>query len=236
MDTIMFYVSGGIILLLATVLYVWLISNVLPKALLKQKFRSNFSTDRGLSKYTYPGGRAIVYEPHPVYRKYIKLYMLHTSGGYKYIRCKVSEGTSALTYDVYMFDNRDNVIDTIRISEKIPSSSELGKSILLHENTSYVKIIIRRVNNLVIKTGDVSYVTKNNVNKLYAFSALMSSVMFLAIRFAMLTIFELLGIFNIVKFSALLAILGGAVIGLIIARSYVKETKSKGIEVLRYEK
>ena len=236
MNTIMLYVSGGIILLIVCVLYVWLVGNILPRVLLKLKFNSNLSTDRGLHTYTYPDGRAVIYEPHPVYRKHIKLYMLHTSGGFKYIRCKRAPQTLSAIYDVYMFDNKNHVIDVIRINEKYSSAESCGKSVQIHEDTSYVKIILRRVNNTIIKTGDVAYVMKKRVNYLYLASCALGVIVFLAIRFALLKLLEEIGAFAVISCPLILAPIGGIVFGLLIARSAVKATSSKGIEVRHYEK
>ena len=63
--------------------YIFLVSRVLPDLLLKPLYDDSKEGDRGLRRYAFEGGRAILYEPSAPYRKYLKQYILSANGNEK---------------------------------------------------------------------------------------------------------------------------------------------------------
>ena len=153
----MVYIVNSIFLLAllicGVVFYFILMASVLPK-ILKVHSAIRESSDRGLKKYIYPEGRGIVYEPHPVIRKYINRYALFTKDGYKLLKCKLDISVERLSYSVVMFDRRNRVIDVISVSEKYISNEET-KSVTLHPRTSYIALVLESVNDECIDSRQI---------------------------------------------------------------------------------
>ena len=73
-------ISGQIILCLITfIAYVYLLSEILPKYILRINFNVDTYIGRGLEKFVYPEGRAVTYEATPSVRKFVKKYILFCS-------------------------------------------------------------------------------------------------------------------------------------------------------------
>ena len=144
MDTIMLYILGVIIFIALIAVYAFVMRTLLPK-LLRVKYCIQKSNDRGIHKYVYEGGRAITYEPHPSFRKYVNAYSLFTNNGYKYVRCKLDEAITKIRYTVTTFDRHDKVIDVVSVNEKISKRGQTSP-VLLHHKTSYVCLQVLSVN------------------------------------------------------------------------------------------
>ena len=142
-----------VLIILEFMLYFILVATAAPK-ILRNYCAVRSSTDRGLKKFSYPDGRAIAYEPHPSFRKYVSRYLLFTEDGYKYISCKLDESIKKFKYSVVMFNNRNRVIDVIDVFEVRISSTETSP-VMLHPDTSYVALVPDEVNGTRIKHGDV---------------------------------------------------------------------------------
>ena len=145
MQIVMESVALSVFLIFGLILYYLLIKTVFPGIILKMRLNSEGSLGRGLRKLKSPEGRAVIYEPHPSIRKYIKKYMLFSNGGIKHLKCEIDEGISELDYNVVMFDNKNRVIDTLRISDYLKRSA-VSHTVILHHNTSYVALIVNSVN------------------------------------------------------------------------------------------
>jgi hypothetical protein len=216
------------------VLYVLAVGYIYPKTLLKLGFYTSLSTDRGIKTFTFPEGRAVVYEPHPVYRKYIDQYMLFVEGGYKYVKCHVFPEVSLLSYDVYMFDSANKVIDVIRITERI-DRSDMGANILLHENTSYVKIILKKVNNTIIKTKPVAFMRRRQVAFFYSLTVLTTVIEALIIRSGLLTLFKYAADIVDPICSPIIVLAIGAIFGLALAMHSARSYDKTLVEVIADE-
>lgn len=132
------------LIILEFMLYFILVGTAAPK-ILKNHCAIRKTSDRGIKKYLYPNGRAVVYEPHPSLRKYVSRYLLFTEDGYKYMSCKVDAGVVSLRYSVVMFNNRNRVLDVIDVEER-KISSDQTKPVMLHPDTSYIALILDEVN------------------------------------------------------------------------------------------
>lgn len=139
-----------VLVLLEIILYLFLLSSVIPK-ILKTYCIVSSGTDRGLKKFVYPDGRGILYEPHPSIRKYVNEYVLYTVGECKYLKCKLDAAISRIKYTVVMFDRRNNVIDLLSADEISPMKAKTT-DMLLHRDTSYVSLVVESVNGTVLNS------------------------------------------------------------------------------------
>lgn len=145
-NEIVSYFSTVALLILTLFLYVFLISCVYPGVLRLPNQTTALPKDRGLKKHVFPGGRAIVYQPCANVRQYIPQYILSFNNNNKYIQCKVSECVSSIEYDVTAFDARRRKIACIKVSEIGINSSKITSAAVLPDKTSYVNLVVRRVN------------------------------------------------------------------------------------------
>ena len=126
-------------------IYAFLIAVIIPKYLLQVSGDPSHTLGRGLKKFVYPDGRAVVYEPHPSIRKYVKKYALFTLDGYKYVQLCIDSGVKDYVARVTMFDNRNKIIDSCEIYENV-AMSRTPSPVKLHENTSYIAFSLLEVN------------------------------------------------------------------------------------------
>lgn len=129
------------------ILYVFLSAAVFPPIFLKPKYRFSAEGDRGVKRYAFSGGRAIVYEPSAPYRKYMTQYILSANGKEKYIKCKFKGFVYHAIYDVVAFDSADRVLDTVRVKEELEGGIDpISGAALLPPETAYAKVVVRAVN------------------------------------------------------------------------------------------
>ena len=152
---IMTYIFRVILLLLSFVAYVFLMSRIYPKTFLKPCWNDGNTGDRGLKKYRYHNGRAIVYEPSFKMRKYVKQYILSSNDGGKYIKCKLDDRVQSMVYDVIAYNSDDKVLDDILITDLIQQRG-YSSAADLPRDTSYVKIIVREINGVKIENSAVA--------------------------------------------------------------------------------
>lgn len=144
-DMIMDLVAWAIIINAFASIYVFAVSKLLPSFLFAASYKKHGITDRGLKKYTFPNGRGILYEPDIKYRDFLKRYIIFEYNGKKYIKCKLSEKVVSLRYEVAVYNNKDRLIKVIELSENVPNKCET-KNVELPKDTSYVSVILKRVN------------------------------------------------------------------------------------------
>lgn len=140
-NTIFKVVLEIVLCLISIAAYAFLVGSILPLML---RFRCR-ATDRGLNKYTYPGGRGILYEPHPMHRGHVSSYMLFVCDGVKYVRCKVTDKVDRMSYTVVAFDRHNNVTGVIRTEDKIGPSG-CTRRVALPKETSYITLMLDSVN------------------------------------------------------------------------------------------
>lgn len=140
-----------IILVCVSVLYVFFVSVLCPSLFLKPKYNAALEGDRGLKKYLFEGGRAIVYEPSVEVKKYIKQYILTAISNEKYIQCKFDPHIFSSKYEVYAFDCNDQMIDAVQIEEPhLDDGRGISQAVLLPTTTAYVRVSVKSVNEVKI--------------------------------------------------------------------------------------
>ena len=129
-------------------LYVFVVALILPRIFLQNKYKIIVVRDRGIKKYrTQQDDRGIVYEPDLDTRKYVSQYVLTDNGKEKLLKCKISEKITYLEYDVALFDGNHNVFKVLNVCELIEDVG-FTKSVILPQETSYVTIILNKVDNV----------------------------------------------------------------------------------------
>lgn len=117
---------------------------LLPKIYLKDRYVLSNSDDRGIKKVLEKNGVSMVFEPALKWRKYIRQYVLSERQGKKRLLCKIHEDIAYLSYDVALFNNRDEVFDVLTIREKIKDQG-YTQTVALPDETSYVAVTVNEV-------------------------------------------------------------------------------------------
>ena len=125
--------------------YTYSFGRIFPKYVIKRRYKIQENLGRGLKKFTFKNGRAVIYEPHPSIRKYISKYALVVKDGHKYLECNIDAYVKRFTYTVVMLNNKNKVIDVIEVDDYVPGAA-MGHPVYLHADTSYVALILRCVN------------------------------------------------------------------------------------------
>ena len=129
--------------------YAFVLGTVIPKYFLVLEYKGGVN-GRGLRKFSFPGGRAVTYETHPAQRRFIPTYALIYKDGFKYLKIKSSPSVYYLNYDVVAFNTVGRVLDIINVKEHI-AKSENAKSVIIPEDTSYVSLVLYKVNGRVFE-------------------------------------------------------------------------------------
>ena len=143
---------GLSILIISAVLYLALVALVLPKRMLKVKYTVDTPQDRGVKKCFYYSKPCMVYSSSSENKPYVTQYLLIGEDGYKTLRCRVTPSVEYLDYDVVIFNRYNKPVGVINVKEEI-SSKDLTGSVVLPEETSYVRIVIRKVNRKRLRRG-----------------------------------------------------------------------------------
>ena len=134
-----FFISAG--------LYKFLLTKTIPQITLKHKSVGENTKDRGIKKYTFEDGRAVIYEPEFEFRGYVSQYMLFSKNNNKYIRCRVNTCVRHLRYDVIAYNNKHKVLDVVGVEERL-NNQKYTESVLLPPETSYVRFVLRCVDDM----------------------------------------------------------------------------------------
>lgn len=153
-DLIFTYAVKTVLIIICCVLYVFFVSKILPALFLSPKNKNISATDRGIKKYVFHGGRAIVYTPDVKTKKYINQYILSDNNGERFLKCKFDNRIVTALYEVIVFDSSDKVIDTIRVYDT-PDCREIARAVPLPITAAYVKLSVVEVNhkNVSVQTG-----------------------------------------------------------------------------------
>ena len=170
----------SVLVILEIALYLMLAGRVLPR-IVKIRYSLSETRDRGLKKYVYPSGRGICYEPRPNIRKYMPRYLLFTNNGYKYVKCLLDKGVNSIGYTVVMFNNRDEVIDTVDVMTKRSANNETA-ALLVHGDTSYVDISLFSINGTAFEKERIAYCRSRD---LLIYTAAMTVLCFIETVFVM---------------------------------------------------
>lgn len=145
-DLIILYVENGLVALMTVVGYLYLVSYLYPRVTLRAVWRTRrkeTSGDRGVRKLVFPGGRAIVYQPVPAIRRYIRRYALIKQDGCTYIQCRVHDRILHIRYDVAAYDRRGRLLDVLSVSELIAEAGHTAR-VRLPRETAYVRVDLEK--------------------------------------------------------------------------------------------
>lgn len=156
MDAVFEPIALSVMLIAAITIYAVVMKNLFPRLFLRIRYSVAGNFGRGLKKFKSQNGRAVLYEPTPSVRKFIHNYVLYTNGGYKYLRCTLDEKIRTVSYCVVMYNNRNRVIDSIEISERIGDLPRT-RDLLLHQSTSYIALILKSVNEQEVTSSKYMY-------------------------------------------------------------------------------
>ena len=169
-------VIGLIILAVSVILFVMLMTLVLPKKILKIVYKVDKPNDRGIKKCLFEGKNCIVYESSRENKSFIKQYVLLQEEGHKALKCKLTPNVEYLDYDVVLFNRYNKVFKVINVKEDIVGMN-MTRSTRLPDETAYVRIVVRRVNRTNLKRSPIVKVKGSSV---FAFSLL--AVLFTAVE------------------------------------------------------
>lgn len=158
MENVLSAILQLFIFLISAVCVFFILKLLIPAVSLRINYSFDSALGRGIKKYKYPTGRAVVYEPHPSVRKYINRYVLFVNDGYKYLKCRLDKGVKNLKFEVIMFNNKNNAIDVLSVYASASDNSET-REILLNSDTSYVILNVESANDLAVKRVKIGYYT-----------------------------------------------------------------------------
>ena len=154
-------------------LYAICVAKIFPKFILKRRYAIKENLGRGLKKFLAPEGRAVVYEPHPSVRKYIKKFFIAEQNGYKYLECNIDSEVDKIRYTVMMMNNKNELIDVLEVQD-YTKNTIVTHPIYLHPDTSYVSIAVESVNGEVLSDTSSSYYRVKDIGS-YALAVFASS-------------------------------------------------------------
>ena len=143
MEIVASYVAKALMLFTSMFLYVYLFSSIIPRFIMKLGCKKENTNDRGIKKFIYPDGRCILYEPELKVRDYVSSYAIYTENGYKWLKAKAAQGVRRIRFDVYTFNNKNELIDIIEGNALIGSDGYSGEMMLPPE-TSYARFVLRK--------------------------------------------------------------------------------------------
>ena len=144
-DNIITCVLSSILFVLSMILYVFATACLLPKIFIRPHYKSDNVCDRGVKKYLFEGGRAIVYEPSQSIRHYVNQYILSDCNGKRYLQCKFDESIKKITYRVLTFNADDKSLGAFEVSES-GVKDRTTPNVSLPYDTAYVSIEVKSVN------------------------------------------------------------------------------------------
>ena len=150
------------LLIAAVVLFFYVESFVLPKALFKNSYAIRKIKDRGIKVEKRGNEEIVVYEPDLLMRKYVKQYMLVKNAGGKFLMCKIDEGLNYLEYEVIVYGKKNRILTILNVKDRITRVGYTEK-LALPTETAYVSVVVseagkkRFLNNLFapIRAGRV---------------------------------------------------------------------------------
>ncbi len=215
---LIYYLSLILIAIFVLSLCVFLASCVLPRILLRPGKTNAEQRSRGIKKIAYENGRAIVYEPSLKVKKYFKQYILSENSGDKFIKCKLDDRVTSTRYTVVAIDSRDKLIDIVDVEEKIADTG-YTKAVILPRNTSYVNLIVREVNGIVVPDRDKIILSGLGRTIYIACVSVMTAMLSILVSTATVSIISQLSKHSTViqRPNAVISLLIGAVIGALYA-------------------
>lgn len=187
-DSIMAYVAYALLFIVSLFIYVLLVSCVFPR-LLDGGGKAGTELDRGIKRYTFRGGRAIVYETVGSTVRYIKKYALSEIEGQKYLTCSVDKGISSLEYRVTAYGADDVQIETVSVKEQLGEDGRTAE-LLLPIDTAYVSILLEKADGVSLN-GSAKKAAPSTVATYAALTVAATAAEMLVIKKLLVDIFEL---------------------------------------------
>ena len=188
----------AIVLLIGSMLlFLWILAWGLPMLLLRPEFLPITPTDRGVRRCYYRGHRCIVYETSADQRFCIRKYLLCQEDGYKLFKCQLAPRIHRLAYDIVLFDRCDRIIDVVSVKENLlaerAASARRGQNtpvdctgfVELPDETSYVKLVIRRVNGQTVSREGVTHISRAKLSLFAVLALVLTALEGFAIKVSM---------------------------------------------------
>ena len=176
-----FMTIGLIAMTLSVILFVTLVTFVLPKWILKISYKVGGACDRGVKRCLFKGKHCMVYDSSKENKPIIKQYLLIQEDGYKALKCKVTPNVRYVDYDVVLYNRYNKPFKVINVKEDIVGM-EMTRTTRLDDDTSYVKIIIKRVNRTDMKKKPVMRIKGSRIFLFSILAVLLTAVEAFAIR------------------------------------------------------
>lgn len=144
-ELIVAYMQNGAMALMAVAAYLYLVTVIYPwlyrRLMWQTRSRRTATSDRGIRRVSFLEGYAIVYEPAPAYRRFIRRYALFCMEGCTYIRCLIHPSIAHIRYEVAAFDARGRLLDVVCVSELV---AEAGQTcpVRLPRHTAYACVTL----------------------------------------------------------------------------------------------
>lgn len=172
----------GIVFMIISILaFVMILTEVLPRFLLKLKYIALAPSDRGVKKMIFEDKRCILYEGGKEINKYIKQYVLIDDVGCKVLRCKTTRPTNYINYDVVSFNRYGEIIKVINVNERLVHC-DFTRRVELPKETSYIKIILKQVDDEAFKTEPLWYIPRNKIRLYVILSTVLSLLEIYALK------------------------------------------------------
>ncbi len=167
-------ILGYILLASSILLYLIVMGWLLPHAFLRAEFLTPTLNAFGVRRCIYNGKHCVVYERNANCRRYISRFLLCEGDGCKLLKCKVTNEVKRMRYDVIMFNRYNRVFDVLTVEES--PVGNFTQLLVLSDETAYVEIKIRRVNDEVISKTRVAKFKAGKI-MLYSISAFLMTVL-----------------------------------------------------------
>jgi hypothetical protein len=147
----------------SVVLYVMAMAEWIPSGLYKKKRGADMLFEKQKTKFDYPQGRSMIYEPHGNGKEYIKRYMLFTEDGDKYLKCEFDASVESIRFELSIYDVEGKLVK----AEDVYSSVEgrvYSDGYALPDEAYYVNLAVLCVNGVDIPVCDEG---REGVHKAY---------------------------------------------------------------------
>lgn len=174
MALILSYVAWILLAIVSLPACVVLVSVALPHFLLQPQYQGRVPADRGIKKYRFPQGRAVVYQPAMHSRAYVEQYLLSAREGKKYITVRFRRGSWLLRYHVMAFDADNRLLKVIERKETVTPYMTV-KELPLPPETAYTNLCVREVNGELQSVPDLAVYTFKQIG-IYAGATVLCTV------------------------------------------------------------
>ena len=153
-ELIMTYILQAVFFVVSLILYVLLTACILPRLLLVPSFSAANIKDRGIQKYLYKEGRAIVYQPATAIRPYIPQYILSHNNGERFLKCMLHPHILSVRYRVLTFDSNNRPLQALEVEDPVKHTG-LSAAVPLPLNTAFVSLCLLEVNGTTFRDSSV---------------------------------------------------------------------------------